>query len=84
MIKPKVLQKNIREVCDFNGFKQTIAEKRGFVKAYWCGSAKCEKTAKEKTGATLRCIPFSEKPSPGKCIVCNKDSDTIVYFARAY
>ncbi len=80
----KFMQKNIREVNNFDEFKQVIDEKRGFIKAHWCGSIECEKNAKEQTGATLRCIPFSEESSPGRCIVCNKESDTVVYFAKAY
>lgn len=58
----------------------------GFVKANWCGSAKCESSIKEKTTATIRCLPLKEKEKKkekGKCIVCGKDG-SVVYFARAY
>jgi prolyl-tRNA synthetase len=34
------------------------ADRRGFVAAPWDGSAAYEAEVKEKTGATLRCVPF--------------------------
>ncbi len=33
---------------------------RGFVYAPWCGDAKCEEEIKDKTGATIRCLPLSD------------------------
>lgn len=80
----KFLYENIREVDNFDEFKQIIDEKRGFIKAHWCGNTECEKKVKEETGATLRCIPFSKDATSGKCIVCNKESDTVAYFAKSY
>ena len=78
------LNSNIREVDNFDEFKQIIEEKRGFIKAHWCGSSECEQKVKEETGATLRCIPFNQDSPEGKCIVCNKASDKVVYFAKSY
>ncbi|HHX24484.1 MAG: proline--tRNA ligase [Tepidanaerobacteraceae bacterium] len=78
------MQKNIREVKDFDEFKQIMDDKRGFIKTHWCKSLECERYVKEQTGATLRCIPFSKESVSGKCIVCNKETDTIVYFAKSY
>ncbi|MGI5859185.1 MAG: proline--tRNA ligase [Tepidanaerobacteraceae bacterium] len=80
----KFLEDNIREVDNFEEFKQVIDEKRGFIKAHWCGNIECEKQVKEQTGATLRCIPFSEESVSGRCIACNKESDTVAYFAKSY
>jgi len=78
------LNENIREVDNFESFKQIIEGKRGFIKAHWCRSSECEKIIKEETGATLRCIPFAQDAADGKCIVCNKKSDTVAYFAKSY
>jgi len=78
------LNENIREVKNFDEFKQIINEKRGFIKAHWCKNGECEQKIKEETGATLRCIPFSNETTYGKCIVCNKETDTVVYFAKSY
>jgi len=57
--------------------------RKGMVRAHWCGSVKCEEALNEKTGATIRCIPF-EKTEKGKCVSCGAESTTIAYFARAY
>ncbi|MFH0835525.1 MAG: proline--tRNA ligase, partial [Candidatus Micrarchaeota archaeon] len=56
---------------------------KGFVKSEWCGDARCEEAIKEETGATLRVIPFDEKPK-GKCVFCGKPAKETAYFARSY
>lgn len=67
-------------------FKTNLEQNPGFIKAHWCGCRECEDAIKEKTGATLRCMPFdeNEKEVHGKCVHCGKDADKIAYFARAY
>ncbi len=80
----KFLQENIREVSDYNEFKEVIEKKRGLIKTYWCGSKECEDKIKEETKASIRCIPFEREEASGKCIYCGEESSTIVYFARAY
>jgi prolyl-tRNA synthetase len=74
---------NIWQPTDFADLKKTLEEKRGFIKANWCGDADCESHIKEETGATLRCIPF-EQQNPGNCIVCGKKAKNVAYFAKAY
>ena len=80
----KFLQENIREVSDYNEFKKIIEDKRGIIKTYWCGNEDCEDKVKEETKASIRCIPFEENETSGKCIYCGKKTSTLVYFARAY
>ncbi len=80
----KFLQENMREISDYNEFKEVIEKKRGLIKAYWCGSKECEDKVKEETKASIRCIPFEKEEASGRCIYCGKDSYTVVYFARAY
>lgn len=78
------LEENIREVANFEEFKEIIEEKRGLIRTYWCGNRDCEEKVKEETKATIRCIPFKQEKASGKCIYCGKESSTLVYFARAY
>jgi prolyl-tRNA synthetase len=80
----KFLEENIREVSDYNEFKEVIEKKRGLIKTYWCGSEDCEGKVKEETKASIRCIPFEKEEALGRCIYCGKESSTVVYFARAY
>lgn len=80
----KFLEENIRETSDYNKFKKIIEKQRGLIKTYWCGSKDCEDKIKEETKASIRCIPFEQEEASGKCIYCEKESSTLVYFARAY
>ncbi len=75
---------NTFEIDNYDRFKDVIAKDGGFIKSHWCGSPECEAKVKNDTKATLRCIPFDQKKESGKCIVCGKDSDGRVIFAKAY
>ncbi|MEJ2628321.1 MAG: proline--tRNA ligase, partial [bacterium] len=57
----------------------------GFALSHWCGSTKCENKINEDLSVSIRCIPLSqEKSDKGKCILCGKQSNRRVVFARAY
>lgn len=56
----------------------------GFVRAPWCG---CEKEIEEllaELKVTIRCIPFKQSGSLGKCIFTGKDARCEAIFAKAY
>lgn len=78
--------RNTHEAQNYESFKSIMDSKKGLIKAFWCGGASCEEKIKEETMATIRVIPFEENKhnAKGKCIFCGKDSDILVYFARAY
>ena len=59
-------------------------EEGGMFQLHWCGSAQCETLLKEKTKATLRCIPWNAREEKGKCIACQAPSNRRVLFARSY
>jgi prolyl-tRNA synthetase len=61
-----------------------LDEKGGFVSAHWDGTAETEESIKEKTKATIRCIPLQNEPEEGSCILTGKPSKQRVLFARAY
>jgi prolyl-tRNA synthetase len=63
---------------------KVLKETPGFVLAHWCGDPACEAKVKADTGATIRCIPFSETEQDGTCVVDGKPSTKRVLFARAY
>ena len=65
-------------------FEKLLDEKGGFISAHWDGSAATEQAIKEKTKATIRCIPLNNKPEEGTCILTGKPSVQRVFFARAY
>ena len=61
---------------------EIIAEKGGFVRAYFGGTKDDETRIREETGATPRCIlPGDNK---GKCIITGNDGARLTVFAKAY
>ena len=80
----KFQQDNTYEVDDYDKFKEIIANDGGFIRSHWCGDPACEAKIKEDTKATIRNIPFDQKEEKGKCIICGKESNGRVIFARAY
>jgi prolyl-tRNA synthetase len=65
-------------------FEKLLDEKGGFIAAHWDGTAETEEVIKEKTKATIRCIPLNNPQEDGKCILTGKPSVQRVLFARAY
>jgi prolyl-tRNA synthetase len=63
---------------------ETALEKGGFIYAHWDGTPETEQRIKEKTKATIRCIPLGNPKEDGVCILSGKPSTQRVVFARAY
>jgi prolyl-tRNA synthetase len=80
----KFQAENTHDVGSYDDFKAVFEEKRGFVKAFWCGQEECEERIKEETMATIRVILLDDEDEEGKCICCEGVSRKKVYFARAY
>ena len=76
---------NTHTVDDYERFKEVMQEQRGFIRAYWCGSAECEARIKEETRATIRVIPEdAEAEGPGVCICDGRPAPVRALFAQAY
>ncbi|MFZ1529857.1 MAG: proline--tRNA ligase [Ferruginibacter sp.] len=75
---------NTREANSWEEFVRLLDEQPGFISAHWDGTDETEETIKEKTKATIRCIPLDAKQEAGKCIFSGKPSTQRVLFARAY
>lgn len=80
--RDRLAQRSYR-VDAYDQFKQMIDD-GGFFYMPWCGDAVCEEQIKEETKATIRCMPFAEKPEQGVCVKCGKPSQQSVVFAKAY
>lgn len=65
-------------------FERLLDEKGGFIAAHWDGTGETEQQIKEKTKATIRCIPLNNAEEAGSCILTGKPSSQRVLFARAY
>lgn len=75
---------HITEVNSFDELKRVLDETGGFVSAHWDGTPETEAAIKEKTKATIRCIPLQATEEEGVCIFSGKPSARRVLFARAY
>ena len=82
-INLKRMKDNTVECIDFNDFSSKISS-GFFVKAYWDGTTETENKIKEKTKATIRCIPLEKSKVMGKCIITGKQSKDKVIFAKSY
>ena len=74
---------NTHNVENYNDFKDIIKQ-GGFVKCGWDGSQKTELKIKEETKATIRCIPFDEKPEGLTCVYSGELAKHEVIYAKAY
>jgi len=75
---------HITRVDTWDEFEKVLNEKGGFLSAHWDGTAATEEAIKEKTKATIRCIPLNNPAEEGKCILTGKPSKQRVLFAIAY
>jgi len=75
---------HITKADSWDEFEKILDEKAGFISAHWDGTAETEEAIKEKTKATIRCIPLNNEMEEGRCILTGKPSRQRVLFARAY
>ncbi len=77
-------QSHTTKADSWDEFVKLLDEKGGFISAHWDGTAETEEAIKEKTKATIRCIPLNNEQEDGACILTGKPSKERVLFARAY
>lgn len=76
-------EQNITKADTWEEFEKLL-DKGGFISAHWDGTAETEDKIKERTKATIRCIPLNNIKEEGKCILTGNPSRERVLFARAY
>ena len=77
-------QAHITKADNWEAFEKILDGEGGFVAAHWDGTAETEEAIKQKTKATIRCIPLNNLQEDGKCVLTGKPSKERVLFARAY
>ncbi len=75
---------NTHKTKDYEEFKEIMKNNGGFVRCGWDGDEKTEKAIKDETKATIRVIPFDEKPKNISCIYSGRPAKHEVIFAKAY
>ncbi|MFN8522002.1 MAG: proline--tRNA ligase [Chloroflexota bacterium] len=73
-----------RSADSFDELAEIMEGPRGFIQAHWCGKGECEERIKDRTGATIRCLPLAAPAEAGACIVDGWPSSSRALFARAY
>jgi prolyl-tRNA synthetase len=71
-------------VSGLDELAERLEEQRGLYHAPWCGSPECETAVKDRTKATIRCLPFEQPADKGVCLVCGAEAKWDAVFARAY
>jgi prolyl-tRNA synthetase len=74
---------NIVDVTEWEQFQQVIA-KNQWARAWWSGSDEQEGEIKDKTGATIRCLPLEQPGGTGTCFYTGEKAQGVALFARAY
>ncbi len=76
---------NTHTLDSYADFKDVMDAQRGFIRAYWCGSADCEQRIKDETRATIRVIPDGDADErPGQCVIDGKPAPRRAWFAQSY
>ncbi len=80
----KFLSDHTYEAKNYDEFRGIMSEKRGFIRALWCGNPECEIKIKEETKASTRLRRIDENVNEGECVYCKKPASQVWYFAQAY
>ncbi len=79
----KFLEYSINEASNMAAFEKILSIQKGFIRAGWCGSQKCEDSIKDRTGAKITNLPYNLKAT-GNCIYCSKSAKYVAHFAKSY
>lgn len=84
----KLFKNKIEEAKNLQDIKEII-KKGGIARAEFCSvekeGEKCAEVIEKETGAEVRGTRLDEKQKiSGKCVICNKRSNHIVYIGKAY
>lgn len=74
---------NTVDVETMDAFEEAIAGNK-WVRTWWSGTDDQEREIKEKTKATVRCIPIDQPGGSGKCFYTGEDAKEVAIFGKAY
>jgi len=63
---------------------EEVKEAFGIVKVGWCGEESCGQEMEESTEMTMLGTPVEKEEFKGKCVMCQKPTDMVVYMSRTY
>ncbi|MFT4309121.1 MAG: proline--tRNA ligase [Candidatus Woesearchaeota archaeon] len=68
---------------DYDALEKAISDKKVAFSPF-CGSAECESTVKDKTGAISLVFPLMQPHGKSSCIICNAKGSDYAYFGKSY
>jgi prolyl-tRNA synthetase len=77
-------EQSTREASSYDELKRIIKEQGGLVRCWFKPGRESEARIKDQTKATVRCIPFDQPGTKGRCIYTGEETDMQVLFAQAY
>ena len=83
-IRKQFMTDHTKDVNTFEEFKTIMESTKGFLRAFWCEDAACEKQIKDATKAATRCLPLDAKEEIGVCVHCGKPAKRRWIFAQSY
>jgi prolyl-tRNA synthetase len=76
---------HMKDVATLDELAKRLDAEPGWWRGGWDGEAATEAKVKEKTNATIRCIPWRDgDPGSRRCIVSGAPAKHTVLFARSY
>ena len=73
----------VDDITSLDALRRYFSEKTGFVRAKWSGNPASEDLLKE-FGATIRCIPYEQSGTAGRCVLTGESATMDAIFAKAY
>ena len=73
----------VSDITSFDTLGAFFSEGTGFVRAKWSGVPASEGLLKE-LGATIRCLPYEQSETVGRCVLTGADASVDAIFAKAY
>jgi prolyl-tRNA synthetase len=75
---------NTRTAANMDELEKILAEHGGLVRCFFQPNRQNEAAIKERTKATVRCIPLEQSGRRGPCVFTGAETDVEVLFAQAY
>ena len=73
----------VDDITSLDALRRYFSEQTGFVRAKWSGNPASEDMLKD-FGATIRCIPYEQSGTAGRCVITAASVTMDAIFAKAY
>jgi prolyl-tRNA synthetase len=75
-------QQQFERFVKVSELEEAKKQQRGLVGVYWCGDESCGKALEQELDRPA--LGSEQLSAPGRCAVCGKETNTVLYFGRTY